>query len=157
MKTERDRLFTVEDVATETGLSASTIRSYARDGLITPQRGWNTQTGRSPKKSRRGWSSVLWIFPFMSIPPWPLRNTHIESGSTIGGHATGVQGSENSRHVTHLIRDNLTEITTPLRVDGFGYGWQRPLQTSGNFWVSGNGIGVGNALEDNTSIIRISA
>ena len=53
MKTERDRLFTVEDVATETGLSASTIRSYARDGLITPQRGWNTQTGRSPKKNRR--------------------------------------------------------------------------------------------------------
>ncbi len=23
----------------------------------------------------------------MSIPPWPLRNTHIKSGSTIGGHA----------------------------------------------------------------------
>ena len=24
----------------------------------------------------------------MSIPPWLLRNTHIESGATIGGHAT---------------------------------------------------------------------
>ena len=33
-------------------------------------------------------SSVLWVFPFMSIPPWPLRNTHIQRGATIGSHAT---------------------------------------------------------------------
>ena len=32
-------------------------------------------------------SSGLWVFPFMSIPPCLLRNTHIQSGSTIGGHA----------------------------------------------------------------------
>ena len=37
-------------------------------------------------------SSVLWVFPFMSIPPWTLRNTHIQSGATIGGHATSTTG-----------------------------------------------------------------
>ena len=26
----------------------------------------------------------------MSIPPWPLKNTHIESGATIGGHANAI-------------------------------------------------------------------
>ena len=36
-------------------------------------------------------SSVLYVLPFMSIPPLRLRNTHISDGSNPGGHATGTE------------------------------------------------------------------
>ena len=52
--------------------------SRQTDGAVSPPSAWVSM-----------WiiSSVLWVFPFMSIPPWLLRNTQIESGATIGGHA----------------------------------------------------------------------
>jgi hypothetical protein len=55
MDTERDRLFTVEDVASLTGVSPSTIRNYTRNGAVSPRRGWNSEAGRSPKLNRRCW------------------------------------------------------------------------------------------------------
>ena len=55
MDTERDRLFTVEDVASLTGVSPSTIRNYTRNGAVSPRRGWNSEAGRSPTLNRRCW------------------------------------------------------------------------------------------------------
>jgi len=48
--------------------------SRQTDRAVSPPSAW---------RSMRIISSVLWVLPFMSISPWPLRNTHIESGSTI--------------------------------------------------------------------------
>ena len=55
MDTERDRLFTVEDVASLTGVSPSTIRNYTRSGAVRPRRGWNSEAGRCPTRNRRCW------------------------------------------------------------------------------------------------------
>ena len=55
MDTERHRLFTVEDVASLTGVSPSTIRNYTRSGAVRPRRGWNSEAGRCPTRNRRCW------------------------------------------------------------------------------------------------------
>ena len=61
----------------------------------------------------------------MSIPPWLLRNTHIQSGATIGGHANFFKESNGTdMSTTDLLAliDNLIYSLmsyTPDEVDGW--------------------------------------
>ncbi len=45
----------IEDVTKNTGISASTIRQYIRDGVVRPRKGWSTEAGRAPRRNRRCW------------------------------------------------------------------------------------------------------
>ena len=45
----------IEDVTKKTGISASTIRQYIRDGVIDAWKGWTVQAGKPPRGNRRCW------------------------------------------------------------------------------------------------------
>ena len=55
--------------------------SRQTDWAVSPPSAW---------RSMRMISSVLLAFPLISIPTWVLRNTHFQSGATIGGCAKGL-------------------------------------------------------------------
>jgi len=46
----------------------------------------------------------------MSIPPWTLRNTHIQSGATFGGHAKGIWNCLKNVELKNLCCSDLKEL-----------------------------------------------